>query len=290
MTTRRWAVVGAGGMLGREVVDVLRQAGEDVTGLARADLDATDAAACRDRLAGADVVVNAAAWTAVDDAEQHEGAAFAANALAPANLGRAAAATGARLVHVSTDYVFDGRASEPYAEDAVTAPRSAYGRTKLAGEWAAAATCPDHLLVRTAWLYGDGKCFPRTIARLLGQRDTVSVVDDQLGQPTWTRDVADLVLRLVRAEVPTGTHHATSSGRASWHDLARAVATSLGTDPERVRPTTSADFPTPAERPAWSVLGHEGLRAAGVEPVGDWADRWTAAAPHVLAETGSAGA
>lgn len=280
-------MVGAGGMLGRDVVDVLRAADRDVLGLGRADLDVTDPVACRERLAGVDVVVNAAAWTAVDDAEEHEAEAFAVNALAPAHLGRAAAAAGARLVHVSTDYVFDGRADEPYAEGAVTAPRSAYGRTKLAGEWAVAATCRDHVVVRTAWLYGDGTCFPRTIARLLEQRDTVSVVEDQHGQPTWTRDVAELVLRLVDARVVPGTYHATSAGRATWRDLAQEVARSLGTDPERVRPTTSTDYPTPAERPAWSVLSHQAVRVAGVAPIADWRTRWAEAAGVVLA--GAAG-
>ncbi|WP_445262920.1 dTDP-4-dehydrorhamnose reductase [Pseudokineococcus sp. 1T1Z-3] len=269
-------------MLGREVVDLLRAQGRVVRGLTRAQLDVSDAGACRTALEGADVFVNAAAWTAVDAAEEHEAEAFAVNAQAAAHLGRAASDVGARLVHVSTDYVFDGRADAPYAEGAVTGPRSAYGRTKLAGEWAVAATCPDHVLLRTAWLYGDGPCFPRTIARLLGQRETISVVEDQHGQPTWTRDVAGLLVRLVDAEVQSGTYHATSGGRATWRDLAQEVARSLGADPARVLATTSADFPTPAERPAWSVLGHDALAAAGVEPIGEWRDRWAAAADLVL--------
>lgn len=282
MTSRRWAVVGAGGMLGREVVDVLRASGQEVSALTRADLDVLDGGAAREVVSGHDVLVNCTAWTAVDDAEAHEAEAFAVNGLAPALLGAAAQRAGARMVHVSTDYVFSGDAREPYAEDALPGPRSAYGRTKLAGEWAVAATCPDHLLVRTAWLYGDGPCFPRTMARLLGERETVSVVEDQRGQPTWTRDVAELVLRLVQAEAPAGAYHATSSGSGTWRELAQAVARSLGTDPERVLATTSDAFVRPAPRPAWSVLGHDRLHAVGVEPVGEWQERWGAAAPRVL--------
>ncbi|MEJ5866219.1 dTDP-4-dehydrorhamnose reductase [Pseudokineococcus sp. 5B2Z-1] len=280
--TTRWAVVGARGMLGAEVVSALRGKGADVVALSRDELDVTDAAACRSRLSGVDVVVNASAWTAVDDAEASEAAAFAVNATGARNLAVAASGAGARLVHVSTDYVFDGEASTPYAEDAVTAPRSAYGRTKLAGEWAVAAASPDHLVVRTAWLYGAAPCFPRTIARLLSERDRIAVVDDQRGQPTWARDVADLVLRLVDAAAPGGTYHGTSSGTATWRDLARAVATSSGLDPERVEATTSAAYQRPAPRPTWSVLGHERLLAVGVDPVGSWADRWEVAAPSVL--------
>lgn len=173
--TTRWAVVGAKGMLGQEVTSALEERGEEVAALSRVDLDVRDAAACRQALAGADVVVNASAWTAVDDAETAEADAFAVNATGARNLAVAASVLGSRLVHVSTDYVFDGTATEPYAEDAPTGPRSAYGRTKLAGEWAVAAAGPRHLVVRTAWLYGSAPCFPRTIARLLADRDRIAV-------------------------------------------------------------------------------------------------------------------
>lgn len=279
----RWLVTGAAGMLGTDLVAVLRAAGEDVTAVPRADLDITDPGAVRDAVGGHAVVVNCAAWTAVDDAEVVEGAAFTVNAVGAAVLARGAAAAGARLVHISTDYVFDGHASEPYAEDAVVGPRSAYGRTKAAGEWAVRAECPDHLVLRTAWLYGrHGTCFPRTIARLAAERDHLAVVEDQVGQPTWTRDVADLTLRMVRRGVASGTYHATSSGRTSWHGFAREVVRSAGLDPEMVTPTTTSAYPRPAPRPAWSVLGHEALRRAGVEPIGPWQERWQAAAAEVL--------
>lgn len=276
----RWLVIGSGGMLGAEAVDVLAAAGEDVRALARPELDVLDAAACLDAVRDVDVVVNAAAWTAVDEAETQEAAAFAVNATGAAHLARAATAAGARLVHVSTDYVFDGVASVPYEADDVVGPRSAYGRTKLAGEWAVRAhdAARRHLVLRTAWLYGQhGGSFPRTIVRVARERGTVAVVTDQHGQPTWTRDVVDLALRLVRADAAAGTYHATSSGVATWHELARAAVASAGLDPAVVSPTTSDAFARPAPRPAWSVLGHASVRAAGVEPVGDWRERWEAA-------------
>jgi dTDP-4-dehydrorhamnose reductase len=280
---RRWLVVGAGGMLGTDLVARLTDAGTDVVGLRRADLDVTDAAAVAQAVMGFDVVVNATAWTAVDDAETQEAAAFAVNATAVAHLARATHAAGARLVHVSTDYVFDGTATTPYAEDAPVDPRSAYGRTKAAGEWAVRAEAPDHLIVRTAWLYGaHGGCFPKTMARLAADRDLLTVVDDQVGQPTWTRDLADLVVRLVDAAAPAGTYHGTSSGQTSWYGFTRRVVASAGLATV-VEPTTSDRFPRPAPRPAYSVLGHDALLAAGVTPIGDWAERWDAAAPEVLA-------
>ena len=230
------------------------------------------------------MVVNCAAWTAVDDAEEHEGEALVVNGEAPRLLARAAAASGARLVQVSTDYVFDGSAGTPYAEDAPLSPVSAYGRTKAAGETAVREEHPGgHLVVRTAWLYGaHGGCFPKTIARVARERGEVKVVDDQVGQPTWTADVAATIVALVQADAPAGTYHATSSGRCSWFDFARQVVVAAGLDSSTVQPTTSADFVRPAPRPSYSVLGHDALTALGLDPIGDWSARWAVAAPSVL--------
>ena len=282
----RWVVVGAAGMLGTDVVARLGRLDEEVVALGRADVDLLSPQSCAAALAGADVVVNCAAYTAVDDAETHEGEAYAVNATGAGNLARAAADAGARLVQISTDYVFDGQATTPYDEDAPTAPRSAYGRTKAAGEEAVAAAGGDHLVVRTAWLYGaHGSCFPKTIARVALQRGALDVVDDQHGQPTWTVDVAEVVVRLVATGAPAGTYHATSSGQATWHEFAQAVVGAAGLDPGIVAPTTSEAFVRPAPRPAYSVLGHRRLTEVGIAPIRDWRERWAVAASQVLAES-----
>ena len=277
-------VTGAAGMLGSDVVAVLRSAGHDVVEHTSATLDLGDLSAVEASAHGCDVIWNCAAWTAVDEAETHEEEAHVANAVIPGTLAAAAASAGASLVQVSTDYVFAGDGTEPYAEDAPTDPRSAYGRTKEAGERAVRMALPNaHLVVRTAWLYGaNGACFPRTIARVARERGGVAVVDDQIGQPTWTRDVADLVLRLVEAEAPTGTYHATSSGETSWFGFARQVVAAAGLDPAIVTPTDTESFPRPAPRPAYSVLGHAALHGIGVTPIGSWDERWEQASAEVL--------
>lgn len=280
----RWLVTGSAGMLGQDLVGLLRDRGDEVTAVDRDEVDITDPAAALAAVAGHDVVVNCAAWTAVDPAETQEGAAFAVNAIGAASLARAATAHGVRLVHISTDYVFDGLATSPYREDAPMAPAGAYGRTKAAGEWAVRAEAADHLIVRTAGLYGArGACFPRTIARAARERGGLDVVDDQVTQPTWTRDLADLVVRLVDAGAPAGTYHGTSSGQVSWCGFARAVVAAAGLEPEIVHPTTSEAYVRPAPRPAYSVLGHDALVAAGIAPIGDWAERWDVASAEVLA-------
>jgi len=280
----RWLVTGAAGMLGQDAVERLGEGGHEAVATDRDTLDITDPAAVRAALAGFDVVLNCAAYTAVDDAEAHEDLAALINATGPAVLATATAAAGVRLVQISTDYVFDGAATEPYREDAPLAPQSAYGRTKAAGERAVRESGGNHLIVRTAWLYGArGPCFPKTIARLALTRDSLSVVDDQIGQPTWTVDVADLVVRLVEAGAPAGTYHATSAGAASKHAFAQAIVAAVGKDPAMVEPTTSEAFVLPAARPPYSVLGHGALERIGIEPIGPWQERWALAAPSVLA-------
>ena len=273
----RILVTGADGMLAHDLVPALRAAGHAVTALGRPDLDVTDAAECAAGVAGHDVVLNTAAWTKVDDAETQEARAFSVNAVGAANLARAASWARARLVQMSTDYVFDGTATTPYAAGQPLAPASAYGRTKAAGEWAARALCPDTWVVRTAWLYGHGgPNFVETMLRLASERETVSVVDDQRGQPTSTAELASLVVRLLASPAPPGVYHGTASGETTWHGFARAVFAGVGLDPERVVPTTTAAFPRPAPRPAYSVLSHDTLTVAGVAPLGDWQDGLTA--------------
>lgn len=285
----RWLVTGAKGQLGTDLQDVLAGAGiTRVTALDLPDLDITDAAAADRAVAGHDLVINAAAWTAVDAAEEKEPAAFAVNAVGPANLARACAVHRARMLQVSTDYVFAGDADRPYPENALPAPRSAYGRTKAAGEWAVRAELPGrHWIVRTAWLYGAaGKNFVRTMARLQRERETVTVVSDQRGQPTWSLDLARAILSLVAADAPAGVYHGTSSGECTWFDLARLVFELAGADPRRVHPTTSEAFANPTPRPAYSVLGHDAWAAAGLSPI----RAWDAALREAAATTGLLGA
>lgn len=281
----RWLVIGSLGMLGQ---DMLKRLQDDpsvtsVSGLDRDDVDVTDTASVAAAVSDVDIVVNCAAFTAVDAAEEREADAFAVNAVGPANLARAARLAGARLVHISTDYVFGGDAEQPYAEDGAIAPRSAYGRTKAAGEWAVMAECPDHLIVRTAWLYGaHGSCFPKTIARVAAQRGSLTVVDDQVGQPTWTVDLADLIVRLVGAGAPSGTYHGTSSGQVSWCGFAQAVVAAAGMSSSIVSPVSSEEYGRSATRPAYSVLSHDALAEIGVTPIGPWQARWQLAATSVL--------
>lgn len=271
----RYLVTGAGGMLGADLRQVL--ADREVTALGRADLDITDADAVQDAVTGHDVVINAAAYTKVDDAESDEAAAFAVNATGAGILADAAAAAGARLVHVSTDYVFDGTATQPYAEGTPRDPLGAYGRTKAAGE-EVVLRHPGVYLVRTAWLYGEhGPNFARTMLRLAGERDTVSVVTDQIGQPTWSRDLATAIVSLLDAEAPFGIYHGTNAGSASWYDFARAIFEECGLDPDRVQPTDSSAFTRPAPRPAYSVLGHAAWSAAGLPAPRPWRDALRAA-------------
>ena len=269
----RWLVTGAHGMLGQDLVTLLRERGHEVTALGRADLDVTDPVATADAAAGFDVVANAAAYTAVDAAETDEDRAAVVNGTGPGVLAAVCADKGARLVHVSTDYVFAGDATEPYRVDAPTGPRTAYGRTKLAGERKVLEALPTAHVVRTAWVYtGDGNDFVATMRRLEGERDTLRVVDDQRGCPTYARDLADGLLELAsRADgIPGGILHATNAGEATWFDLARAVFEEIGADPERVHPCSSDEFVRPAPRPAYSVLDDSAWVGAGLTPLRPW--------------------
>jgi dTDP-4-dehydrorhamnose reductase len=261
----RLLVTGAAGMLGRDVVAAAESAGHDVIALARRDLDIADPVAVRAavRTARPDAVVNCAAWTDVDGAEEHEAAAARVNGTGAGNV----AAAAPYVVHLSSDYVFHGAASEPYAEDDPTGPRTAYGRSKLAGEHAVAAA-GEHAIVRSAWLFGaHGRNFVATMLRLAEDRDEVRVVDDQVGCPTFTGHLAPALVEIAERR-PTGVLHVAGGGACSWYELARATFEEAGADC-RALPVTSAEFPRPAERPAWSVLRSTRSDAPALPP---WRD------------------
>ena len=271
----RLLVTGSRGQLGRDLVAAAARAGiTRICAFGSAELDVTDPAAVTAAAGTRLVVINAAAYTAVDVA-QDRGAqrAHAVNADGPAHLARACAAHRAHLVHVSTDYVFAGDGAAPHRVDDPTVPRSIYGRTKLAGERAVLDSGAAAHVVRTAWLYGaHGGNFVRTMARLAQGPDPVRVVDDQRGHPTWTADLADglIALALAADRVPPGVLHCVNAGSTTWFGLARAVFTEIGADPDRVRPCSTAELHRPAPRPANSVLDTAGWAAAGLPTRRHW--------------------
>lgn len=275
----RWLITGAGGQLGshlRARLTGTAGAGDEVHCLGSRELDITrqgDVDAVVERLRP-DIVINAAAYTAVDAAETDQARAALVNDTGPQLLASALSHTGGRLLHVSTDYVFDGAAAHPYEVDDEPGPRTVYGRTKLAGERAVRAALPQRSwVVRTAWVYGGpGPNFVDTMRRLEAERDTVDVVDDQRGSPTWAGDLADALITLARSDTPAGTLHFAGDGQASWFDLAGETFRLIGADPARVRAVGSAEFVRPAPRPAWSVLSTSAWTAAGLPAPRPWQD------------------
>jgi dTDP-4-dehydrorhamnose reductase len=248
-------VTGAGGMLGRDLMLAAGNAGHDVVGFGHRELDVADAAAVAKKvdLERPDIVINSAAWTAVDDAETSEQAAFAVNGTGAGNVAGAAAEVGAAVVYVSTDYVFDGAKGEPYVESDQPAPLSAYGRTKLAGEEATAAANKRHFIVRSAGLFGvNGSNFVATMLRLAQTQNEVTVVRDQVGSPTYTWHLAYGIVRLIEG-IEYGIHHMAAAGRCSWYEFAREIFEQAKVECS-VLSITTAEFGAAAPRPAFSAL------------------------------------
>ena len=274
-------------MLGSDLEQELLGSGHQVIGFNRSNLDLSKSPSELAQEISAqgkfDVLVNCVAYTAVDKAESEPDQAMLVNGEYAGKLALVAKALGSRFVQISTDYVFDGNSDTSYQPDKKTNPQSAYGRSKLAGEIAVQESSADYQIFRTAWLYGaNGPCFPKTVQRVLGQAGSIKVVADQIGQPTWTLDLAKLIIahsKLDQAARPRIVH-GTASGQASWFDFASEIARSLGHDPEKaVQPITTADYPTPAMRPAYSVLDNQ--NESGLV-IGDWQERWQEAAGLVL--------
>ena len=275
-------VTGAGGMLGRDFCSILADAGHEVVALDRAALDVTSEEAVSAAVPESDWIVNLAAYTRVDDAESDRESATAVNVDGPRNLAGRAAVTGARLLHISTDYVFDGAGDRALVEDDVTRPLSVYGETKLEGEKAVLAVCPDALIVRTQSLFGQhGSNFVATMLRLMGDAtEPLRVVDDQFSAPTWTRHLASALLALMDARA-SGVVHVAASGSCSWCDFARAIAAEIGSEVEITAVPTSS-FPRPARRPAFGVLDSSRYTAL----VGAAMPSWQEGLRGYLAESG----
>jgi len=263
---RKVLIAGAGGLLGRALVEGLPARGFEVLGLDRTQLDVLDPAACRAALARhrPRVVLNCAAYTAVDNAEDEEARARAINVDGSANLAAAAAEAGARIIYFSTDFVFDGRQDRPYAEDDPPAPLNAYGRSKWAGEAATRKANPEHLILRTAWLFGPhGDNFIRKILKLGREKGELNVVDDQVGSPTYSLDLVEGLARILDLDLK-GTFHLANSGQTSWFGLAQSALRTAGIK-ARLHPVPSGNLGRKAVRPAFSVLDCGRLKGLGVE-------------------------
>jgi dTDP-4-dehydrorhamnose reductase len=277
----RIAVIGCRGLLGSELIDYLLDRGQEVAGFDRPSLDITSDG-IQTKLAGFDVVLNAAAFTDVDAAETESFEANAVNAVAAGKLAQASELVGAKFIQISTDYVFRGDGETPYSTCQKVDPQTEYGRSKALGELLVSESGADYSIIRTAWLYGSGgKCFPKTIANAVEKHGKVQVVSDQHGQPTWTRDLSELILACAELDVMPRIVHGVSSGAATWAEFAGEVARSMGLDPVAiVEPVSSAEYPTAVVRPKWSVLDNS---SDLLKPIGDWRERWRVAAGEVLA-------
>ena len=273
----RWMILGSGGMLGSEFVTQFRQKRVDFDEKDRSNFSISEKSdALQKLLAEYDIVVNCIAYTKVDQAEAEPELAFEVNAEWPGRLAEACNESGAHLIHISTDYVFDGTNQNGYRIFDDPKPISTYGKSKLAGEEAIANTGSKYSIFRTAWLYGQfGKCFPRTIQSRLAAGIQSSIVDDQIGSPTWTQDLVDLILRHVEIAHLPKIVHATSQGSCSWYEFAKEIASSGGYSRDLIKPIKSSEYPTPAIRPKNSVL----LPLEGpAGKIGNWKDRWEIAA------------
>lgn len=272
----RFAVIGDQGMFGSEMMRFLSAGGQEVAGFNRVSINLEDAlGALANQLASFDVIINAVGYTAVDKAETEPDLANRINGEYVGKLAGVSKITGSKFLHISTDYVFDGNSRNPYQTLSKTNPQGAYGRSKLIGETLVEDSGANHTIFRTAWLYGAyGRCFPKVIHEKAIRREKLRVVDDQFGQPTWTRDLAEQVFAFSKLAILPPIVHAVASGKASWFDFAKEIVGDYD-----VEPVSSEEFVTAAKRPAYSVLDNY---SEIVKPIGDWRDRWQIARNEVL--------
>lgn len=282
-----WLVTGGSGQLGTAVSEELDSRGITFTAVGSIDLDITNSKNINDFIAKniPSVIVNCAAWTDVDGAESNEEYAANVNSRGAENLAKAAQSTGARLIHISTDYVFSGENQKPFEIFDQIDPQSAYGRTKADGEKKVLATYPqDSYILRTAWLYSaKGKNFAKTMARLALNGDgEVHVVNDQMGQPTSAVDLAKQIVDLGLSAAPAGIYHGTNAGQATWFEFAQEIFSLAGADNKRVVPVSSNEYPRPAKRPSYSVLSHKEWSKTSIPPMHDWKTALTNVMPEII--------
>ena len=282
-----WLITGASGQLGLALQEELTQHGIDFVGANSSELDITKPLIVNQMvdLIKPSVIINAAAWTDVDGAESNESTAYSVNSLGPENLAIAASQAGAHLVQISTDYVFSGDTYSHWSENAPHNPQSVYGSTKSKGENFVLSALPlNSYVVRTAWLYSSkGQNFAKTMASLaLNKEGEVRVINDQVGQPTFAGDLAKQIVELVLSEAPAGIYHGTNSGQATWFELAQKIFSLVGADVSRVIPVSTSEFPRPAKRPTYSVLGHDAWAGTSVTEMRNWKIALEEAMPAII--------
>jgi dTDP-4-dehydrorhamnose reductase len=282
-----WLITGASGQLGLALQEEVTQRGIEFVAANSSELDITKPLIVNQivDLIEPNVIVNSAAWTDVDGAESNESASYSVNSLGPRNLAIAASKAGAQLVQISTDYVFSGDGSSPWSENAEHNPQSIYGSTKSKGEKFVLTNLPsDSFVVRTAWLYSPkGKNFAKTMANLaLNEEGEVRVINDQIGQPTFARDLAKQIVELVLSEAPAGIYHGTNSGQATWFEFAQEIFKLVGAEASRVIPISTSEFSRPARRPAYSVLGHDAWAGTSVPAMRSWKIALEEAMPAII--------
>jgi dTDP-4-dehydrorhamnose reductase len=290
----KWLITGGSGQLGLALQAELSARGMDFASVNSRELDITKQVIVNELVDSLQpsVIVNAAAWTDVDGAETNATSANAVNAIGPQNLAIAANNVGARLVQVSTDYVYSGEGTTPWSENANHNPQSIYGSTKSDGERLVMGAHPiGSYVVRTAWLYSaDRKNFAKTMTKLalIGEGE-VRVVNDQMGQPTFTGDLAKQIVDLVLSDAPVGNYHGTNSGQTTWFEFAQEIFQLAGADASRIVPVSSSEYPRPAKRPLYSVLGHDAWTETSVAPMRNWRIALAEAMPAIISAVNAEG-
>lgn len=280
-----WVVLGKNGQLGQELIYLLRSQGKKVVGTDREEIDFTKPEEIYDKLEKLEpkFLVNCGAYTQVDKAEEEPEISNLINGIAPGAIAKFALENYVPLVHISTDYVFDGNSKIAYKEDDQTNPQSVYGKSKLLGEQEVIERNPTAYILRTAWVYGEhGNNFPKVIAKKLRNNESLNVVNDQIGSPTWTFDLANAIIEVLEKQPNPGIYNVTNDEQCSWFEFAQEIAKTLEIDSTLVSPTDSKSFIRPAPRPSYSVLSNKKWKDAGLTPLQSWRDAWKKAAPTVL--------